>query len=179
LLFLEPSGDAVLQNLTQHENCTIDPNSSGRTLLLATINLAKKYGAKTFELMDISTKKTASGAKFILSDMYFLTTGKTWYQSIIPSLEPYDPQSTVEELPIWKERVENNTWAEVASRMPSDMVIPVDISDVDINAPGSAMAVLNRIKQVQTDFFPKYEKKLLVASGVSSLYGVGWRAPLS
>jgi hypothetical protein len=59
------------------------------------------------------------------------------------------------------------------------VVVPPGVTDdIDTSASGSAMIVLTRIKQKQTDFFAVYEAELIPCSGVGSIYGWTWTCDL-
>jgi hypothetical protein len=177
MLFLDPDRTATLQSLKQGANCALDPNGTGRTMVLAAVNLAKEKGATTLELADDSKKWINDTTFFKLSNMYFLTSGKTWYATIIPTLQPTD---TIQLMKIqrWSQSVTTNTWASVANKLPSYVTIPVDISDIDIHQQGSAMVVFNRIKDAGTHFFVYYDDEALAASGIGNLYGISWKTNL-
>lgn len=177
LLLLERDGTAVLQWLKSSADCALDPGGTGRSMVAAALNLARKRGAKEIRLMDDSKKRTASDKSFRLSNVYFLTTGQTWYESVIPGLHPTEKEELVEEL---RRSVLSNTWDDVVSRLPESVDLhAVDITGIDTATPGSAMAVLQRIKASHSDFFADYEEKLLWASGVGNLYGLAWSASLA
>lgn len=174
LLLLNTDNTAILQALKQAADCALDPNGSGKSMVHAALNLARQRGAASIRLMDDSTKTLPSGHVFRLSNMYFLTIGKTWYESLIPELQPQEKQALVA---LWRHRALTNTWTDVARRL-GPITIPVDISDIDTHQPGSAMRVLRRIKEAGTTFFAEFEDDLLMASGVGNLYGLAWSAPL-
>jgi hypothetical protein len=175
LLLLNRDKSATLQSLSQAD-CSLDPNGTGRSIVNAILALARQHGAVRIDLMDYSKKRLANGKMFRLSNMYFLTMGETWYESIIPGLQPQEKETLIAE---WRHRVMTNTWTDVVQRLDLSAVpLPVDISDIDVRKPGSAMIVLRRIKEAGTDFFADYEDELLIASNIGNLYGIAWSAPL-
>ncbi len=184
VLSIDPTGKAELKSLEQSDDCAVKPEEigehvgigTGKKLLLAAYNLAVKKGATSFTFSDNSKKEVNSGVEFTLSDMYFLTKGVTWYESIIPGLRPTDKYYHVIEE--YRKIVKTNTWADVASRLPSDVKITTDISMYDINAPGSAMMVLNEIKNHQPEFFPLYTNTLVSASNIKTLEASVWTADI-
>jgi hypothetical protein len=175
MLMIERDKTATLHSLNQAADCALDPNGSGRSMVAAALNLARQRGATKIGLSDISTKRITKDKSFHLSNMYFLTTGRTWYESIIPGLRPVEKAALIER---WRQTAITNTWADVAARL-GPVPLPVSIADIDIRAPGSAMAVLQRIKAAGADFFVDYEDDLLLASGIGNLHGRAWEAPLS
>jgi hypothetical protein len=144
----------------------------------AAMKIARERGALTFTLDDISVKRLPSGEAFRLANMYFLTTGATWYESIVPGLRPMDA-AAANKIAVWRERVRTNRWNDVARELTRwDVSAPeVDMS-VDPGAIGSAMVVLRAIKEAQTDFFAKHEEAVLAASFIGNLYGLTWIAEL-
>ena len=174
LLFLNRDRTATLQSLKQAAYCALDPNGTGKTMVRAVVNLARERGATRISLMDDSKKHLPNGKSFRLSNMYFLTIGQTWYELLIPGLKPEEKADLVAH---WRQRALTNTWEEVANRL-GPIPIPVDITDIDVSQPGSAMVVLRRIKDAETDFFADYDDAVLIASNIGNLYGLAWEAPL-
>lgn len=168
LLLMDPDGSAVLQGMKQAPDCSLDPNGTGRSMVLAAVALARKSGAHTLTLTDNSKKYLADGAtSFRLANMYFLTTGQTWYESIMGGLQPLEKIDKIER---WRQRVHTNLWGAVEERMrrlvpsfPSGLGEPTE----------KAMDVLRRCRALPT-FFADYEDELLNASDIGSLYGMDW-----
>ncbi len=187
-LAIYPTGEAILENMKNADYCALTPAEfegetgvgTGKKLLMAAFNLAKKKGATTLTLTDNSYIKLEDGRKFNLSTMYFLATGRTWYNTLIPSLIPIDFEGNKDiRIEKWQKRVLTNKWADVANRLPYYVEIPVDISDININENGSAMKVLNRIKDAKTDFFVKFEDEIVWASKIGHLNGTSWITQIS
>jgi hypothetical protein len=84
---------------------------------------------------------------------------------LIPGLRPTEKIAKIEE---WRGRVKTNTWASL------HLTSPVDISDIDVSAPGSAMMVLRRIKEIKGTYFADNEDDILHASKIGSLHGITW-----
>jgi len=148
--------------------------------VLAAAKLAKQRGAKRLIFTDNSTKHIGN-MSFRVSDMYVLTSGQTWYESILPIhlVREQDAQDVA----IWREQVLTNTWQTVYEclrhRKP-DIHIPDEcLEGVDVTQKGSARIVLTKIKNMQTDFFAKYASFLILCSGIVSLHGLDWEADLS
>jgi hypothetical protein len=175
ILFIDNDGHAELFSLKNFLYCSMDPNAPPKMLVKAALTLAKRGGAQRIKLTDNSSKylDNDSDKRFILSDMYFLTEGLTWYQSIIPGLRTKDMNT----LFFWQTVVRMNTWDFVYGRLVAkfgNVEIPVDISDIDTREPGSAMQIFKRIKEAKTLFFVKYGSDLMDCSSISSLYGWEW-----
>jgi hypothetical protein len=114
-------------------------------------------------------------AKIRLANWSFLTTGRTWYESILPvRCIPMDRvvRGSIES---WRTKVQTNRWRDVAGPL-LDMF---DTSGIDIDAPGSAMAVLTRVKQSRAycGVIAANLRELRIRSGVTrSLFSKDWYA---
>jgi hypothetical protein len=177
VLFIEKDNTGSLENVDRNK-CSLDDGAESKHAAKAAFAIAKEKGLTRIYLTDNSSKQIAPDTKFYLSDMYFLTSGQTWYESFLPI-----QIDKSEGIPIdsWREIVRTNTWAFVFThlkRKHTDIVIPIDISDIDPNLPGSAMKVLNRLKDAKTDFFARYKVNLPGASDIASLRGSLWFADL-
>lgn len=164
---------ASLHTFERGSDCSMTPGATTQNGLLAAIALAKKYGARRLELTDESRKHLSKGKNFDLSLMYFLSTGKTWYETYIPGLQPKLPI----QVGFWREYASTNTWNDVwaaLTRRKPDAVLPVDISDIDGGVPGSAMRVFQRIKDARTEFFVDYDQYLTDATRVGPLNHSEW-----
>lgn len=168
IIFLE-NDTAILQNIESGSDCSLDKDATTKHTVLAAAKLAKERGAKTLTFTDNSTKHIADGLYFRLSNMYFLTTGKTWYESILPC-RLVSPQNA-RKYEIWKHRAATNTWADIYNCLKKEfptLDLEIDIDDI------SAMRVLQRLKEEKSDFFATYEAELLMCSGVGSLHDLEW-----
>ena len=80
----------------------------------------------------------------------------------------------------WRNTVRTNKWSDVYTCLRTanpDIVIPVDISDIDVTLPGSAMLVYQRIKEANTDFFADVDDDdLMKCNDIGALYGMTWIA---
>jgi hypothetical protein len=170
----------ALQSLERGEDCFVDKHGSTKDLVTVAFLLAKEKGCTEFELTDNSSIKCPPYS-FSLSDVYFLTHGQTWYESIL-KIKP--KTNTEEDLSKYRKQVETNKWSTIADYLIKNEVdlnfISIKaIKDIDINKPGSAMAVLNKIKDLKNDisciFFAKYTEKILLASGIPSMRGKSWK----
>jgi len=148
--------------------------------VLAAAKLAKQRGAKRLTFTDNSTKHIGD-TSFRLSDMYFLTSGKTWYESILP-IHLVDKKSA-RKLETWRVKVLTNTWQTVyeclQNRNPDIHIPDGCLEGVDVTQKGSARIVLTRIQDMHTDFFAEYEDDIVYCSGMGTLHGYVWEADLS
>jgi hypothetical protein len=163
---------AILQGIETGQDCSLDEGATAKHTVLAAARLANERGATTLIFTDNSTKNLGHGKSFHLSDMYFLTTGKTWYESILPC-RLVSPQKA-QKYELWKSRVTTNIWDDVYSCLKKEYP-SLDITiDIDGSTPGSAMLVLRAMKAEKNDFFADYEAELLICSRVGSLHTFEW-----
>lgn len=144
---------AILQGVRRRTDCFVDKHSDSRNIISVAVALAKERGMITIELTDNST---------IRPDLSFLTTGKTWYESILPNLNATETPK----LELWRSRVLSNTWRKVGAGLPM-----FDTTGIDIDEPGSAMAVLARADYAAIS---ANMDQLLEQSGILSLHGRHW-----
>lgn len=132
LTILENS--ATLQSLERGNDCFVEFNEKSKDLVIAAYKLAVEKGATSFTLTDNSyiycnrenksnsnnntnnktnkkSKHRLINEKVHLSDLSFLTTGKTWYESILPfkPIEIYDIENS-------RLKVDNNSWFSVITK---------------------------------------------------------------
>ena len=111
--------------------------------------------------------KCPSGETVSMADLSFITTGQTWYESIIPDLQIVGRRTIDAD----RARIQQTTWREVGA----DLLAPTNI---DISAPGSALSVLRAIKADHDNcwFFSENMTKLMGRSGVETFNGTDWKA---
>jgi hypothetical protein len=178
---LDISVNAILLSIERGNDCFLDGYTDTKGIIKVAMYLARKHGATTMSLTDNSTISCPEKVK--LSDLSFLTSGKTWYESAIPWLVP-DDSNIRAQLPIWRNRALTNTWYDVAEALRNDNTLTekviFDTTGIDIHASGSAMAVLDKAKQARTHcrFFSNCMKNLLEASHVDTLHEQSWTTPL-
>jgi hypothetical protein len=160
---------SILQGVQRRPDCFMDKHSDSRNLVRAAVAVAKERGILTLELTDNSTIRCPE--RITLSDLSFLTMGKTWYESILPNLTVSDTNR----LEIWRNRVLSNTWRKVGVGLPM-----FDTKGIDIDEPGSAMAVLARAKNSRNNcaILSANLDQLIQQSGILSMYGRHWTGKL-
>ncbi len=156
------SGEATLGEIIRRNDCFLDYNQDARDIVRAAYQVARDRGVHTLSFSDTSAIRCPQ--RIILSDLSFLTTGKTWYETILP-LQCTDCKNLEE----YRQLVSTNTWRTVGH---ADITIP----GVDIDAPGSAMAVLAAMKKDGQFcwFFSNEMENLIRRSGIVSLFGKSW-----
>lgn len=178
LLFVTKDKVAELHSMRQSKDCALQDNATSHNLLHAALTLAKEKGATRIELTDVANKRLPYDRSFRLSNMYFLTTGRTWYEThggFQPVLADKKYVSR------WRQYALHNRWNTVYAclleRIP-DITVPVDISDIDGSTEGSAMEVFRRIKDGRTSFFADYQRELMECSKIGALETITWYADL-
>ena len=174
LLFITKDKVAELHSMRQSKDCALQDNATSHNLLHAALILAKEKGATRIELTDVANKRLPYDKSFRLSNMYFLTTGRPWYETHggfqpIPADEKYVSR--------WRSKVMKNTWNKVFSCLMENIPyihIPVDISDINGEAEGSAMEVFRRIKETTSSFFADYQRELMICSNIGALETITW-----
>jgi hypothetical protein len=165
---------ATLISLERGSTCFIDAHESTKDLVRVAVMIANQRGIRELELTDNSTIQCPQ--KVHISDLSFLSTGKTWYESILP-LE------CLSDLPIedYRKRVQKNAWKDVVSRIHMlGFSCPFSTTGIDISAPGSAMAVFDRAKKSKQfcAYLSQYMEVLVVSSQITTLHGSVWKAHL-
>lgn len=166
----------TLQSLERGTDCFIDRHDNSKDLVKVAFQIAKEKGCTEFQLTDNSFLSCTTD-RFSLSDVYFLTKGQTWYESLIPiKILSWDETK----LETYRKRAIKNKWSIISKYLISEGVNLDFISTegIDINKAGSAMAILNRVKEMKNriscDFFAKYIGQILIASKVEPLRGLSW-----
>lgn len=198
---------SAVEGRTQ-SGCFTDGYRNMREVVRIAYRVARRLGAQTFEIADNSyiacpseegeplgpnvdndgedatvvsnpnAPRPSSTAKIRLAAWSFLTTGQTWYESCLSvPLVPVDPVIRAA-LPEWRRRVRTNTWREVAG----PLFYVLDSTGIDVDAPGSAMAVLARAKEsraVECRVIAAHLRDLRIRSGVTkTLFGTTWVAQI-
>ena len=180
---LSIDGDtAVLQNVSKA--LTPSQTENSKDLVRAAVQIAKERGVSWIELTDNSTicKDGNDGSSVSLADYSFLTRGLTWYQTILP-FEPCDPAKLEENLEIlnsisWNDIITDPTRSRRKTLIQLKKDLPVDITKIDTNAPGSIMTVLSRIPyEVRCGFYQQYLENIQIFAELRSLKGMKWYLP--
>lgn len=142
---------------------------------MAAFSLAKTMGCTIFQLADNSTK-TCHSHKFTLSNMYFVTTGQTWYESI---LSVKTITYTESEMKAFRERAQTSTWNDVYTYLISKRkLVDFDFAGLNVNKPGSCMEALNMIAKmknaVSCKFFADNLDDIMTAQNILSFHGTLW-----
>jgi len=169
---------ANLISIERGEDCFVDRHNNTKEMVELAFKIAKDKGCKTFFLTDnsyISCPPTAQ--QFKLSDVYFLTTGQTWYESILPiKITEYDDEQMVE----YRRRAKTLSWSRVAAYLVSKgaSLDFIDVNGIDVDGVGSAMEVLTRIKKMKNGiscrFFAEHTDNIRFIAELISFHGTLW-----
>lgn len=171
---------ALLQNVYKRKNCFEDGHNNSRDTVRAAYKLARERGMRLLYFRDLSYKncpeerpmtvRQRSATEFCLADLSFLTTGKTWYESILPAVCVNCP-----DIELYRQKVRTNTWNTVGA----DLIL-IDAPGVDFDAPGSAMVILNAMKKDGgfCEFFSNHMHTLLRNSGITTLTNTHWECEI-
>lgn len=167
----------ILQSLERGSDCFVDRYDNSRDLAIVAFQIAKEQGCTEFELTDNSFK-SCPPYKFQLSDVYFLTKGQTWYESILPIKIKSLLDSEISE---FRKKARTTKWTVVSDyllRNGANLDF-VSTKGIEVDKDGSAMEILNRIKDMKNDiscrFFATYTGRILFISGVPTFHGTSWK----
>lgn len=180
---------AEMASITRGTNCSLDGTATSVEIVRAVVQLAKEKGAKWIDFTDTSSickDNVMLSQATSLADYYFLTRGKTWYETIFPFI----PDERFESIITYhRELIQDNAWSDVIQygkqRFRKQVVellrnLPVNLSEIDVNAPGSVMEVLRRVPvDKRCYFFYTYSRVLIEINSIGSLFGSVWYLPLS
>jgi hypothetical protein len=164
ILSINKYKEATLTGLTKDKLCFIDGYENSRDLVRIAASLAKERGAKSLTLTDISYIKCPE--KVYLSDLSMITTGKTWYESILP-FNPMNPEFVEP----FRKKIVEASWISI---MPESAGFNTE--GINITSPGSAILVLDRAKKDKRfcKFFSDNMHILLERFGVKSFKNQDW-----
>ena len=82
IMHIKPGSSSELISISRGKDCFQDNHDLSSDIVSSALEIARLKGAKTFEFTDNSTK-IIEAKKIRLSNLSFLTTGKTWYERIL------------------------------------------------------------------------------------------------
>jgi len=140
-LSISPDRTSTLTTLERGPDCFIHAPESSKGLVLSAYHLAGHHGATTMSISDRSSLRCPY--RISLPDLSFLTTGKTWYESILTLR--LDPTENATRFEAMRSTVQTNTWDSVSTKCAN---LPLfDTSDLGSSAAGSVIVFLNRAKK--------------------------------
>ena len=161
----------VLQGIRKGADCYRSSYATTKELLHAIWNLAYIKELQYIEFSDTTKLLCSDGEKISLVDMYFITHGKTWYETVWP-ISPTNPN-----INRYRTIISTKKWKDVYSALPDYAItefVP-QYSDINENAPGSAMKVMQLYKAEDACLTMKHNmEELLNAFGIKSLDNSSW-----
>ena len=198
-VFFEPENALISIDIGYFRNCSrnVDlPEGSGTLVMLQVvmqlilrrkeIDLYKKITITDNSTINCKSVEDGNTYQISLMDMYYVSTGCTWYSSLAPMFL----HKTIDDTIYREERMHIvgptslnwNTFIErlsEATRTAFTTVVSFD--EIDPTTPGSASAILNKIRKSRTYcyLFYKYVHELMLKGFiVGSLQGKEWCIPL-
>jgi hypothetical protein len=166
---------AILSSISGIDRCNPCAPVATRQVVQATIQYAKERGAKWVELADET--KICDGVS--LADYYFLSRGKTWYETIASFLP--EQKDTVDD---FRAQIHHNTWGYVMDnfkrKYPKKYREFKKEYPINVAQPTPAMSVIAGFPAEQRcNMLQKYVGYLLAANDINSLRGYVWYLPLA
>lgn len=159
---------------------------SAKELVRVAVQNAKDRGVKQILLED-SIMLCGEDKRILknnsIAEYWFMCYGKTWYESIYPfkicEIGNYNKYN--------RKVIQERSWADVVKRFdevsnhkkwyPTMLEdLPADISDIDINAPGSVMSVFRRINDLK--YITDYLHVIMNLTGITHMIRTYWRLTL-
>lgn len=145
----------------------IDLNEPSKDVVQAAFQYAQKKRGTDFILED-EFYMYYNSTRYCLSELYFLCTGTTWFESFLPIKMRHDRGVCIERKRV---AVRKNKWSDVAKdlirrNVPMDII---DVEGIDVDEEGSAMKVLCRLRdypnvETSCNFLSKYLWQIRLAS---------------
>ena len=177
IVFKIREGVASLISLKRdNKDNIIDLNEQSKEVIQVAFEYAKEQRGRDF-VLDDDFYMYFNEYRYCLSDLHFICTGKTWFESVL-SIKPR--YNHVKDYSWERANVIKNAWADVSKKLILEGV-NLDIANVegiDINEEGSAMQVFCRIRDMNNEisckFFYKNLGVIILASGATWFSGVEW-----
>jgi hypothetical protein len=163
----------ILQGVRNGVNCSASSHATTKDLMRAVWKLAFHKGIRYIEFTDESKLICRpSGVRISLSELYFVSYGHTWYETIWPILA-----SDTVYIDRAREEVAVLRWSDVYSRLHSlarTHFLP-SYPGIDATAPGSASAVVRYLKgQNWCVSVGAFSRDLILAFGIN-IRDITWR----
>ncbi len=178
-------------------SCSVNkdlPESSGTLIMMKAIlslifqhpDIHKFTNIEINDTSHILVSSFEDGKKYKtrLMDMYFLSTGCTWYASLLHMFLKYVNDD--DNYTIWRTNILSSKWTDFLNSMTSDKM-PITVEERKTyfdfkKQPNDSLTheVLNSIRKERTHsiLFYKYMDHMLVWLGVLSLYSKPWIIPI-
>lgn len=138
-------------------------------------DICKQKGTKQLVLQD-NSEILCGKQRVRLMDMYFLTYGKTWYESKFIGLQ------CDKDIEMYRQKVFNNTLNNVSNALKADFpqqyeqfLTYIQKFDIDPNEQGSAMKLFRLLKENRVcEPFARFMDPLLISSKIPSMFSTIW-----
>ena len=171
----DEAGDlfGILQSVRNGANCSASPYATTKTLMKAVWNLAYQRNIRYIQFSDESKIICPTKERVPLSALYFLTYGKTWYETVWPII-PTQP----ERISLLREHVLSVRWDVVYSRLNTEAkahFLPA-YPDIEPSEPGSATRVMQYLmRQDWCKSIGHFHVNLLSAFDAIGIHSITWR----
>ena len=180
---LDDEGFAVFRWLERSNVTIIDCVDNLKELLLGAVKVAKDLGYTKFRLVDDSCVGSSGySCKYSLADIHFICYGQTLYESILGDVIQYRSE---ERMNLYRYRALNVTWSVVSKHLIKsygDVDVHVDLTGIDVEAPGSCRSVLLRIiamdNEAMAAFLTNYLASIMFAADLPHFHNITWRLNL-
>ena len=180
-------GVAVFQWLERSDDCCIERLDLLKNLkgfIVGAVFVAKGLGYTKFAINDNSCvgKYSVSKCKYSysLGAMYFVCYGQTLYESILGAGMQYMRE---ERMNLYRNKAQTVAWSVVCKHLNNLYgLLDVDLTGIDIEAPGSCREVLLRVAALDNDkknaFFTKYLTSVMFAAELPLFHNSLWTLSL-
>ena len=167
IVFKVSDGVATLISLKRdNSDNIIDLNEPSKDVIQVAFQYAQKKRGTDFILED-EFYMYYNSTRYCLSELYFLCTGTTWFESFLP-IKMHNHKPCIERRRI---AVRKNKWSDISKDLLRRNV-PIDIIDVEginVDEDGSAMQALCRLRdypnvEILCDFLSNYLWQIRLAS---------------
>jgi len=178
-MYVDDEGFAVFRWLERSNVTIIDCVDNLKELVLGAVKVAKDLGYTKFALVDDScVGSSIYSYKYSLAELHFMCYGRTFYESILNLTQQ---RNSDEYIKLYRYRVQNATWSTVYKALiksEEGLDFDFDLSGIDVEVPGSCMAVLARLAELGNDasskFFTKYLVRMHVIINVQPFHNSTW-----
>ena len=193
-----PEEKRILIDISYYSDCAHNkdlPASSGTLLMLKLIFeiILKHHTINNYTSISITDNSkvkqmTKDGKKFYyinLANMYYVSTGCTWYSSLAPMFL----KNEIDYLEFIDDRKkivgsESLSWNSLLANIPEnprgELKKLINITGIDKNEPESASKILNKIREAKTHshIFYYFNNFFIKSFHVTSLTGKEWYIPI-
>ena len=176
---VDDEGFAVFRWLERSNVTIIDCVDNLKALVLGAVKVAKDFGYTKFALVDDSCAGSSGYSyKYSLADIHFICYGQTLYESILGDVIQYRSE---ERMNLYRCRALNVSWSVASKHLIKsygDIDVDVDLTGIDVEAPGSCRSVLLRIiamdNEAKNAFLTRYLVSVMFAADLPHFHNITW-----